>query len=207
MIKAVFFDLDGVITITEPIHYAAWQDVLQKLLLPKDFFVLEDVIGISDFEMAEEIIEDFSAKVTPQKLVKMKREYYLSRIKKGLPSIRGRNEILERLFSKYILGLVSSSSKEEIRAVLKQEKLEKYFSFTIGYEDTLNHKPNPDPYLLALTRAKTKSNEAVAIEDSLVGLESAKKAGLIVYAMAIAISSCDKYPDIKFFDNFDELPL
>jgi HAD superfamily hydrolase (TIGR01509 family) len=207
MKKAIFFDLDGVLVLTEPIHLLGWHEVMAELSIPKDYFRLEEVVGLSDFSMAEDLISNFKLKFTPIELCSRKIEKYLELLKTNLSSPHGRNDFLNKLKEKYKLIIVSSSTRKEIEVILKYENLAHYFDFYLGFEDTKEHKPNPAPYLLALKRANLLANDVVVFEDSPAGITAAVSAKIKVIGLATTIPSFPERKEIVFYKDFSSIPI
>lgn len=79
--------------------------------------------------------------------------------------------------SGYILGLVSSSGQALIETVLARHDLNQYFSVIVDFYDVTQHKPDPEPYLIALSKLKIDSENVLVFEDSVHGVKSAVTAG------------------------------
>jgi len=203
--KAIFFDLDGVIVLTEPIHLAAWKEVLKDHSLPKDFFTLEEVFGKTDYSMAIELIDYFHLKEAPEALCEEKKVYYLKLLEKPLPSPEGRNAFLKKVTQHYFLAVISSATRKEVDEVLKKEKLSHYFHFALAFEDTKHHKPHPEPYQLAMEKANIPAEDILVIEDSPPGISAAKAAGLNVIALATTTADPFKDQQLKTYQNYNQI--
>lgn len=207
MHKALFFDFDGVLFDLEPVHYLSWQQTLIKLGHQDLGLTLKDVIGISDWELGEAFIKKFHLKLTLDDLLDIKRQVY----QKLLPSYSFNTteltSILTQLKNHYTLFIVSSSHTEEIRQILNRQNLLPFFTHIIGGDSVKQHKPNPEPYLLALKISNLPPSQVLAIEDSEAGLTSATAAGLKVIWL-----NTYHYPVNAFYkpfptcNSFSELP-
>jgi len=109
---------------------------------------------------------------------------------KMLPGAREAVELFPTLgFSQCI---VSHNFPKNIKQALEKFELSKCFEFIISHEDIKNYKPHPEPYALAAQKFNTPPQNIIAIEDSPLGVESAKKAGLKCIAVPNQITSkCD----------------
>lgn len=201
-IKAVFFDLDGVLAISENFHYYAWEKVLDNLQVSHKKLNLQNVLGFSDSQVAQYLIKTYSLSNSEEELAQEKRKQFATYVHKGFASPLGRDQFLQFLKGKFILAVVSSCLKEEIKAILNTEKISSYFNFLVGAEDTSESKPSPDPYLLALKKAQVLPNEVLAIEDSPIGITAALKANLTVWGMATTFHSLPNHPEVPFFKDF-----
>jgi HAD superfamily hydrolase (TIGR01509 family) len=86
--------------------------------------------------------------------------------------------VLNTLYGKYLMGVVTSSKQEHFEVMHRSTGLLKYFAFVLTCEDYSKFKPDPDPYLTAIQRTGYKKEECIAVEDSERGLSSATAAGL-----------------------------
>ncbi|MBI5346467.1 MAG: HAD family phosphatase [Chlamydiae bacterium] len=204
-IKALLIDMDGVLVISEQKHFIAWQKVLDTYKILHTNFEYQDVVGVADNDIAKMFIDRFSLPITVEELCNLKKEFFIDSMVEGIHSPKGRDRFLKEAKNKYLLAVVSSSSRREIEAVLKRENILNYFSFFIGAEDTHRHKPFPDPYLLALEKTKLSSMEAIAIEDSPSGIKAALKANVKVLAISSYMNSYSDDLQVKFYKDFNEV--
>jgi len=101
---------------------------------------------------------------------------------KKLHYMNGFSEIYSIFKQKYKLALVTSTGPKLVNHIDKLLSIRKKFDLIITASDTNLHKPNPDPYLIAMNRLNLKSNECIIIEDSINGLRSALDTGAHVIA-------------------------
>jgi len=194
MIKAVLFDLDGVIINSSEFHFEAWKKFCQKfniLLTEEDF---KKGFGKKNKDILEEIFK----KPLSDKLIKKyseEKERLFRELAKGkITSIRGAKEFIRRLIEdKYLLALVSSTPKINIEFIMEEIKLENYFKAIISAEDVKEGKPNPECYLKAAKKLKVNPEECIVIEDSLAGIEAALAAKM----KCIAITTTEPYEKLK----------
>jgi HAD superfamily hydrolase (TIGR01509 family) len=107
----------------------------------------------------------------------------LARYGERLPLIEGAVEAVQRLASRYALGVASSSNRELIDAVLDVARLAHHFRATVSSEEVARGKPAPDVYLEAARRLSVEPRRCAAVEDSHGGIRSAKTAGMFVVAI------------------------
>lgn len=184
--KAILFDLDGVLALSEPAHFEAWKGVVKNFDKENPVINDREVVGITDLKVAGMIKSRLGLTKSEESLCEMKISIYLELVKKGLPSVAGRDEFLEKYKDQCQMAVVSSSTRAEIAAVIESQGLNDYFSFFIGYEDSVTHKPLPEPYQKAINRFGLRPGETLAIEDSPAGLNSAKSAN--AYAVGLNTS-------------------
>lgn len=180
MIKAIVFDMDGVLFDTERISIGCWKQTGEEMQMKNiDLAVYgcigrnrTDIIAFFKEHYGEDFpVEEFLARATLRTNEKIEKE--------GLPVMKGAKELLQYLKQHgYLIGLASSTREEKVRAHLSSTGLTDYFRVIIGGDMVSHSKPMPDIYVKACSELQVKPEEAVAIEDSPNGIRSAHAAGL-----------------------------
>lgn len=186
-IKAVIFDMDGVITNTMPDHFAAWKQVLFEegiAVSHLDIYRREGQRGITSvheiYAQYDRVLDDQMAK----QILGKKEELFKKIVKRRF--ITGSRSFLKLLKARRIeLALVTGTSRHELQRILPEE-LRNFFKVIVTGDDVVKGKPDPEPYLLGLKKLGISSKEAVVIENAPFGIASAKAAG--IYCVAIATS-------------------
>ena len=183
MLKAIIFDMDGVLVDSMPYHADAWVTVFSRVginIQRDDIYKIEgsNHIGIIKliFERAGRIPgpEDFC------RLAEEKKEIF-SKINR-VTAFEGIYELIDILRNKYALAVVSGSDKAVVKELIGRF-FPNTFSVLVTGNDVTEGKPSPEPYLKAVEMLKVQKNECMVIENAPMGVESAKKAGL--YCIAI----------------------
>lgn len=93
-------------------------------------------------------------------------------------------DVIKKLNKNYLLGIVTSRIKESVYESPKLAKLKKFFKVAVSYQDTVNHKPHPEPLLLAAKKLKVKPEECIYIGDAENDIRAAHAAGMkaIIYS-------------------------
>jgi beta-phosphoglucomutase len=183
MLKAVIFDMDGVLVDSMPYHADAWVSVFKDVginIRRKDIYDIEgsNYTGIINLVFKK-------AGRTPESsdyfMLAQKKQEIFSKINK-VRVFDGIYECINSLRNKCLLGVASGSD----RAVVI-ELIERFFpgTFTaiVSGNDVKEGKPSPEPYLKAVEMLKVNKDECIVIENAPLGVESAKRAGL--YCIAI----------------------
>ena len=207
MIKAVIYDMDGVLGDSEPVYQEATINVLDSLNIKATQDDLLKLAGGSSLHFNKFIQDVSKGSISCEDFNKVCDQYYLDNPVKYekimFPHVR---ETLDYLKDKgYILALASSSKEYEIDNVLKRCDLKDYFKLIISGEVFKESKPNPEIYLTCIKRLNLEAKECVAIEDSEYGIEAAKKAGLICIAKRDDRFNYDQSKADYFIDDHDEI--
>ena len=174
MIRAVVFDLDGVLIQTEEL----WDEV--RAGLARDHggrYGPEEqraMMGMSSPEWSRYMHEHVGLPESPDEIAAEVVDRMAGRYRDQLPLIDGAVEAVERLAARWPLGVASSSNRPLIDLVLELSGLERLFRATVSSEEVARGKPAPDVYLEACRRLGVAASSAAAVEDSHAGIASAK---------------------------------
>jgi beta-phosphoglucomutase len=187
-LRAIVFDFDGVLANSEPLHFAAFRDVLASAsltLTERDYYAR--YLGFDDVGVFKAVGADQGRPFAARDVADMvaDKAVRLEELERDIPVLfEGAADAIRRAAAAVPIAIASGALGPEIRRVLKRAGLLERFSAIVSAEDTPASKPAPDPYvravaLLAETMSpRLKPDECVAIEDSRWGLESARAAGL-----------------------------
>jgi len=183
VIEAVVFDLDGVILQTEEV----WDEVRGCYVVERggryDEEAQRAMMGMSAPEWSRYLAGELGVPGTPEEIsadiVRLMEERY----REELPLIPGAVEAVERLASRWPLGLASSSNRPLIDTALALSGLDRFFTATVSSEEVARGKPAPDVYLEAARRLGVDAERCAGVEDSHSGIRSAKAAAMRVLAI------------------------
>jgi beta-phosphoglucomutase len=179
--EAILFDFDGVLADSEPVHFECWQEILQTFGLHLDWKTYcEEGIGVSDRILLGLLCQRADPPLDVERLIAefpRKKDMFRARMLERQPFSADVFELLPEL-SDYQLAVVTSSGQTEVEPALEKAGLRAFFQAVVYGGDVKQHKPAPDPYLLAVEKLGVRT--ALAVEDSNAGEASARAAGLDV---------------------------
>jgi len=186
-IKAVIFDLDGVIVSTDECHYKAWKMLADEEGIYFDRTINERLRGVSRMESLEIVLEKAEKNYTDEEktaLAERKNNCYKEYIKSLTPDdiLCGVMDNLEDLKAKGIKIAIGSSSKNT-PIILKQIGLDNYFDAVSDGNNIKKSKPDPEVFVKAADMLYMPYNECLVVEDADAGIEAGKNAGMMTLAV------------------------
>jgi len=177
-LKAVIFDMDGVIVDSEPLHRQLEIGLLEELgghITSQEY---EKFIGTTDHFMWSTFKEQFDISLSVEEMVDIKKERFLKNIHK-LKLVDHFKELLLNLYNKdYLLGLASSNNRKAVNRIVEEFNLGKYLHFLISGEEVSKGKPDPEIFLIAAKKMGVHPSQCLVIEDATHGVRAAKAAGM-----------------------------
>ncbi|MBA7692413.1 Beta-phosphoglucomutase [subsurface metagenome] len=173
-LKAVIFDLDGVIADTARFHYQAWKKLASEIGIDLTYEFNENLKGVGRMESLDLILalteKDYSNEEKIG-LANKKNRYYLEFVNRMTPSdlLPGVVKCFEVLKDNNIKIVLASASKNSLD-VIKRLKVEKYFDYVVDSKDILKSKPNPEIFIKSAKGIKVATRNCVGVEDSIAGI-------------------------------------
>lgn len=177
MKKYILFDNDGVLVETEKWYHLANVEILKSINIEISQERYKEIMikGQSALMLASEqgydseSVESFRDK---------RNELYQHYIRTEDIEIKGVKEILTELKEKYKMGIVTSSRREDFELIHSSRGLIEHMEFVLCSGEYKRAKPHADPYLEGLQLLNGQKHEAIIVEDSGRGLQSAINAGI-----------------------------
>jgi HAD superfamily hydrolase (TIGR01509 family) len=179
MIKAVIFDMDGVIVDTEPLNKLCLQEFLHTLGIANPPAPTGTIQGLNSKAYWTIIKKFYGLELPVEELAQRWRPYYLAYLAslEQLPTIPGVLELVAYLAANnYQTAIASSANPIRIKLILDKINLEHSFSIIVDGDSYKESKPAPDCFLLAAERLGIPREECIVIEDSTNGVRAAKAA-------------------------------
>ena len=209
MIKAVLFDMDGVIFDTEREYLKEWNKIFEKYgyEMKKEIYV--SVMGRGRKKVKEIFKENFGNDLPIEKMYIEKDKMLKEAIENNkVPLKQGALELLEFLKKNgYKTALATSAKKDRVKSQVTHAKINNLFDAIVCADDIVNSKPDPEIFLKAAEKVNIKPENCIVIEDSEAGIRAAFNAGMIAFHvkdLKEADESIIKYCD-KNFENLIEI--
>lgn len=176
-ITAAIFDLDGTLADTMPVHYSVWTEIAARygIAFPEDRFY--QMGGIPTAKIAGILATEQGLAIDPAAVAREKEQMVLLRVGDVKP-ILAVVEIARRCRDAGPVAIASGGSRAMVERTLRQIGLYDWFPVIVTAEDTTRHKPEPDVFLEAARRLGVSTAICTVYEDTDLGLEAARRAGM-----------------------------
>ena len=181
MLKAVIFDMDGVIINSEPLHHAAYHKMFSDVGAQVSSALYESFTGQSTLNVCKQVKDHFNLDETPETLVAIKRKHYeyIFENDKDFDLIEGVLDLIKNYHANGLtLVLASSASMPSIERIFKRFDLNKYFKAKLSGADLRASKPHPEIFIKAAEASGFNPSECMVIEDSTNGISAANGANV-----------------------------
>lgn len=192
-VRAVLFDLDGVIVSTDECHYKAWKRLADEEGIYFDKKINERLRGVSRMDSLEIILEKADKEYTKEQklaLADRKNSFYKELIKELTPNdiLPGVKKLLHEIKDNGIKIAIGSSSKNS-PLILERISLDKFFDITVDGNDISKSKPDPEVFLKGAERLGFDPEQCVVVEDADAGVEAALAGGMRVIGIGGAFDN------------------
>ncbi|MBK5213416.1 MAG: HAD family phosphatase [Flavobacteriaceae bacterium] len=209
MLKAVLFDMDGVIVDTEPLHRKAYFKMFNDVNIDVSETLYDSFTGQATLPICRTLCEYFSISDTPENLVSIKRKHfkYIFENDNDLALLNGVHELIKDYHSNGLtLVLASSASMPNINRIFERFDLDKYFKAKISGADLRASKPHPEIFLKAAELAEEHTDHCMVIEDSTNGIAAAKAANIYCVGFKSPHSANQDYSKAdRVITSFEEI--
>ncbi|MHC4941781.1 MAG: HAD family hydrolase [Planctomycetota bacterium] len=184
MIEAVIFDVDGVLTDSEPLHLEATNRVLANLGKALDEEENKEYLGLDERDFWKKVVARFELEADPESLGAQRIAEYLELVQDGLLPMPGVPECITGMLMRGLsLAAASSSSRKVVDATLVELGLKKSFQVVVCGDEVRRSKPDPEIFLKAAEGLGVQPDQCLVIEDSPNGIQAAREAGMLPVAV------------------------
>ncbi len=183
-LKAIIFDLDGVICFTDEYHYLAWKEMADSIGVPFDRTVNNRLRGVSRMASLDIILERSSetySQAEKEELASQKNELYKQHLTKITP-----NDLSEEVRTTLLalrekgLKLAIGSSSKNTPMILQRLGLEGFFDAVSDGNNITHSKPDPEVFVKAAEMLGIPAENCMVVEDAVSGAEAGHRAGMKV---------------------------
>ena len=190
MIKAVIFDMDGLMIDSERVTFEGYQHEMAKmnLTISRDFYIR--LLGQPIKGIYQRFYDKYGSDFPIDDVIKRVHAYMANRFEtEGVPLKDGLITLLQYLKDhNYKTIVATSSNRNRVDTILESAKLTQYFDDSICGDEVTKGKPNPEVFLKSCEKLSVRTDEAIVLEDSEAGIQAAHSAQIQVLCI----------PDMKY---------
>ena len=204
MLKAIIFDMDGVLVNSEPLHRKAYFNMFEEFNLNVSNRLYESFTGKSTSTICKELCEIFDVSISHEKLMFSKRKHFKTIFDNDpeFQMIDGALSLIKNYFYHNLTLIVASSaSMTNINRIFKKFDLDKFFKAKISGADLKESKPNPEIFIKAAKLSGFSKSECIVIEDSTNGIIAAKSAEIFCIGFNSPNSKNQNYKEADLITN------
>lgn len=185
-IKAVIFDMDGLMIDSEPIQSKSFESVLTEYGIQPEYQKngLIQIIGVRAGDNWKRIKELHQIPESIDVLLEKKQKTYIELLKENIKPSDGLIDLLKLLREQDLkMAIASSSSMEHIMLIINSLEISDYFDEIVSGDDVVNGKPDPEIFLKAAENLNIPPEHCLVLEDAETGVQAAHAAGMKIIAV------------------------
>lgn len=204
MLKAVIFDMDGVMIDSEPVAFKAFDVLLNGKGLKYTMDFHKTIQGRMEIEVAKRVKEYYKLSESAEEILKLKTEIYYMFIEQNLEAIEGLFSLLDYVKSKNLkCALVTGTLRKTTEKILNKLNIRNYFHLVVCGDEVKKGKPDPWVYSHAVEKLEINSSECVVLEDSDNGITAAIRAQCNVIAVNSSWEDKSQQNIMAYMDNLN----
>lgn len=184
MLKLIIFDYDGVIVNSETVVYEALRKLFSSFGHTMTWEYYMSHMGKPVETALRAYYQDFKFDMSFEDFLILRNKSVEDASKKNIRLLPNLLTLFKILTKKRLqLAIASSGTSEYIKENLKRFEIDTYFQYITSHDEVTKSKPDPEVFVKTLKKANVSSTEAIVIEDSPLGIQAAKNAGLFTIAL------------------------
>ena len=190
MIKAIIFDMDGLMIDSERVTFECYQEILKGMNLTMDEEFYKTLLGKPLKGIYQRFYDVYGNDFPIEDVIKDVHALMAKRFEtEGVPIKTGLKSLLEYLKeNNYFTIVATSSNRDRVDTILSQAQITDYFDDSICGDEVTKGKPNPEVFLKSCQKLGVNVDEAIVLEDSEAGIQASYDAGIKVICI----------PDMKY---------
>ncbi len=197
MIKALIFDMDGLLIDSERLYFQTEREMARKFNKTVEDKTLWKMMGRNPIESMEIFVREVGLSLSPEEALGMRNLIMRNKLKNDLKPMPGLHHILDTFSGRLKMAVCTGAQKEFLDIVVDKLGIRNRFNVLQSSDEIRKGKPHPEIYLKACSQLKLSPEDCVVLEDSSNGALAGKRAGCYVIAVP---SEYTKEQDFRFAD-------
>ncbi|MFZ1977273.1 MAG: HAD-IA family hydrolase [Bacteroidota bacterium] len=177
-IRGLIFDCDGTLVDSMPLHMKAWEFAIKQAGWPWDYDFFFSKKGMEGRDILDEYGSQLGASLDSEKICNVKQEFFMRHFTEVRPLEPIVNVAL-RYAGVLPMAVASGGKRSNVQLELDSANIGNIFTALVTADDDVEPKPSPDIFLEAARRLNVPPNLCQVFEDGDLGLEAARKAGML----------------------------
>ncbi len=198
MIKALIFDMDGLMIDSERLYFQAEYDIAKKFGVELKEETLWKMMGTKPIEGLEIFVKDLKLPIAAQKALDMRNKAMRKKLRTELEAMPGLFHILKTFFNRLKLAVCTGAQEEFLDIVVDSLKIREKFDVLQSSDGIEKGKPEPEIYLKTCEKLSIPPQECFVLEDSENGVTAGKRAGCRVIAIPTEYTESQDFTSADF---------
>lgn len=196
-LKGIIFDFDGVIVSSEYPTFVLLQKILKQYHFQLDNASYPKRVGKRIRDFLPEITEGHLTPHVQHEVLEIFYQEYINNTEKYVEPIPATTNFIKTYNGDLQIGLASLSNRIVIENILHVLNLRSFFNCIVSFDDVTYPKPHPETYQKTVKRLQLSPESCMAIEDSLIGIQSAIQAGLQPYIFLNGVNKKEDFTNVS----------
>lgn len=197
MIRALIFDMDGLMIDTEPLYWEVGREIAREHGRTVADATLRKMMGRDRLASSRIFVEESGVPLAAEQVMVLREQKMLERFRRGgIEPMSGLREILQRFERKLKLGVATSSPRLLVEAALPAIGVERFFDAMTAGDEITHGKPDPEIYLKTMAKLGVQPAETVVLEDAPAGAMAGKRAGAYVIAVPSPLTAQEDFSQV-----------
>ncbi|MFC2160042.1 HAD family hydrolase [Acidobacteriota bacterium] len=198
MIKALIFDMDGLMIDSERLYFQAEENMAKKFGVELREETLWKMMGTKPIEGLAIFVEDLNLPITAQEALNMRNKVMRKKLQTELETMPGLFHILKTFFNRLKLAVCTGAQEEFLDIVVNQLKIRDKFDVLQSSDGIDKGKPAPEIYLKTCEKLAISPQDCIVLEDSANGSTAGKRAGCSVIAIPTTYTQSQDFSSADF---------